>query len=385
MKKERRRSLSNVGGACIVWGDRPRTKDLAHCLDVESVDKLPFTHGFHAYPARMHPEIAKRVIENYKPKRVIDPFVGSGTTTLETVRAGLPFAGCDISRVALEIAWARTRVWVPDDCRRVEREGHGITMDARGGRLDTLPAWAEAQKEWYPEHTLEELCILKLLVDSAKPPDIRRILRVVLSSLIVKLSKQASDSTTAPDRQFRPWPRGATPRLFAEKSTELTKLLLSLSSDLYKRKVKPVEPDLRLADARTAGFAPTADDLVLTSPPYPGTYDYARHHRLRYPIFDETGEFAETHEIGARRDFDELRYREHMRRALKNCLPARMVVLIGDGARIHADRLLGDVAGEIGAKVIGGASQERADWSFGRERKMRREHLILIEPATTRK
>ena len=101
---------SNTGGRCRLSGDPELAAVLAWCFDVDPGAKLPFTHGFHAYPARMHPETARRVIEVFPGGLILDPFVGSGTTALEAVRAGRPFLGSDISKVPLEIAWTRTRV-----------------------------------------------------------------------------------------------------------------------------------------------------------------------------------------------------------------------------------------------------------------------------------
>ena len=39
-----------------------------------------YTHAIHLYPARMHPEIAKRIIRKYSTDDTIvfDPFMGSG-------------------------------------------------------------------------------------------------------------------------------------------------------------------------------------------------------------------------------------------------------------------------------------------------------------------
>ncbi len=34
----------------------------------EKINTQEFTHGFHQYPARMHPEIAKRLISKYTKK-----------------------------------------------------------------------------------------------------------------------------------------------------------------------------------------------------------------------------------------------------------------------------------------------------------------------------
>ena len=114
MTSGRKRSLGQTGGRCDLAGDPERAKLLAHCLSVDPAAKLPFTHGFHAYPARMHPETARRAIEAFPGGAVLDPFVGSGTTAVEAVRAGRRFIGLDISKVPLEIAWARTRVLRPE-------------------------------------------------------------------------------------------------------------------------------------------------------------------------------------------------------------------------------------------------------------------------------
>ncbi len=354
-----RRSLSHVGGPCTLFGEPELAKRLEFCLNVRPAQKLPLTHGFHAYPARMHPEIARRALQRFRPRgRVLDPFVGSGTTALEALRAGLPFAGCDVSRVALEIAWARTHIWPRDEARRIEREGHRIAKEAQ----PVEPAgWPDA--EWFDPGTLAEIAGLKELIDAS---DLRRILLVVLSSLLVKLSRQVSDSVAAPDPDSRPRPPGTALRFFADKCSELTKNLLLLGSELHKGGLPARDPGLRLADARTVDFAPTADDLVLTSPPYPGTYDYAHHHRLRFPLFGDDGAtFADAHEIGARRTFEPRRYRDDLRACLERLRPARALLLIGDDRGVPAERLVRDIA-----KVAAFASQWRLN--------NKREHLILL-------
>ncbi|MEM2991050.1 MAG: DNA methyltransferase, partial [Halobacteria archaeon] len=49
-----------------------------------------YTHGLHPYPARMCPQIARKLIKLYsKPKDIIfDPFCGSGTVLVEAKLAG---------------------------------------------------------------------------------------------------------------------------------------------------------------------------------------------------------------------------------------------------------------------------------------------------------
>jgi LmbE family N-acetylglucosaminyl deacetylase len=369
-----RRSLSNVGGKAVLWGDPVFARALAHCLDVPPPKKLPFTHGFHAWPARMHPETARRAIERFQPKRVLDPFVGSGTTALEAVRAGLPFAGGDLSRVAIEVAWVRTRIWVPDACRRVEREGKRVATEARDV---AVPPPAE-DAAWYVPHTHAEIASLRAAIATVAEADVRRVLTVVLSSILVKLSKQASDSVAAPDEDAREWPPGTAFTMFADKATELTKNLLLLSSDLHKRKVKAIDPSLEVADARTIDLKPAAGDYVLTSPPYAGTYDYAHHHRLRFGLFGEDGALAEKKEIGAKRDFNERRYRDDLAAVLRRLKPARMLVLIGDNRGMHAEKLLLDIGRAVGLTVAAFASQDREAWSRDRTERRRREHFVML-------
>jgi len=375
----RKRSLSGTGGRSRVTGDPELGSKLAHCLAVDPEAKLPFTHGFHSYPARMHPETARRVIEAFPGGRILDPFVGSGTTAVEAVRAGRPFTGFDISKIPLEIAWARTRVGLPEQSRKVEGAAHrlsGRAFQEIENEFTMLP-WTRKEYEWYDPHTLREIYVLKLLID-LEEPTLRRLLTVVLSSILVKLSRQISDSDGKMDAQHRPRPRGAAFRWFADKSSDLTRGLLLLSSDLYKRKVAFLDPDLRREDARDAKLPEGGVDLVVTSPPYSGVYDYSRHQARRYPIFDEDPQYAESHELGSRRDAS--RYREDMERVLRNLLGGlapngRIVMLIGDGQQVKADQFLTELSAKLGAKVLAMASQGRRDWSGGPPKQ---EHLIAI-------
>jgi hypothetical protein len=377
MRERRKRSLSHSGGRPFLSGDPALSQVLARCLRVNAEAKLPFTHGFHAYPARMHPETARLALESFPGGSVWDPFVGSGTTAVEALRAGRRFVGTDVSQVALEIAWTRTRVWHPERIRAMEQRAFAVAEQAFGEPDVPAPAWVATEREWYDPHTLHEIVILKALVDREEA-EVRRLLVCVLSSLVVKLSHQVSDSDPAPDRGHRPRPRHAAYRAFRDKASELTSKLLQLASDLHKRKVPVVEPELRKADARE--FVPgTPVDLVLSSPPYAGTYDYAFHHGRRYALIGEDPSFALQKEIGARRAPGG--YHADMKlclgRMLRGLAPGgRIVLQIGDGGEIGVDGLMRDLAGSCGARIPAMASQARRDWSGGPPR---REHLILIE------
>jgi hypothetical protein len=382
----RKRSLSQTGGRCVLAGDPELSARLERCLSVDPEAKLPFTHGFHAYPARMHPETARRAIEAFAGPSVLDPFLGSGTLALEAVRAGRTFMGNDLSRVAVEIAWARTRVLVPEECRRVERTGSRLASQAfTEAKRDELrpPPLAQNERSWYDPHTFREIVALKGLIDREEET-LRRLLTVVLSSLVVKLSRQRSDSDQTEDPDWRPRPRGATFRWFRDKCSELTRGLLQLSSDLYKRKIPFVPPDLRQGDSRRLALGGGTVDLVVTSPPYPGTYDYARQHARRYWLFGQDPREVERDEVGSRRARG-AGFAADLEACLKNALSALvpggpMLVLLGDGIEgakaIFAQPLLLEIAEKHGAAVLASASQRRRDWSG---LSARQEHLVLMK------
>jgi 16S rRNA G966 N2-methylase RsmD len=334
----------------------------------------------------MHPETASRALEAFAAPRILDPFVGSGTTALEAVRRGMRFTGCDVSNVAIEIAWARTRVLPLEDCRRLEAAGYRIARRglAEQDRPCDLPSWVRAEREWYSPHTLREIGLLRDLIESEEEATLRRLLMAVLSSIVVRLSKQVSDSVARPDPTFRPRPRGAAFRTFGDRIREFTGMLRALGSDLHRRGVRFVAPDLRRADSRLETLPPFSVDLVLTSPPYAGTYDYARQQARQYPLFGGVEDFVREHEIGARREAGR-GYREDMEAGLRQMLRAlipggRILLLLGDGAvegkPFGADRLIEELSGKLGARVLAVASQSRRDWSGGPPR---REHLILAQ------
>jgi site-specific DNA-methyltransferase (cytosine-N4-specific) len=64
------------------------------------------THGLHPYPARMVPQIARRLLRRFASKNdvVLDPFCGSGGVLVEARLAGLNSIGIDINPLACLLA-----------------------------------------------------------------------------------------------------------------------------------------------------------------------------------------------------------------------------------------------------------------------------------------
>lgn len=61
--------------------------------ELKRVETLWGPHGYHRYPAKFIPQLVRRIIDNYSVSGslVADPFLGSATTGIETLRSGRRF------------------------------------------------------------------------------------------------------------------------------------------------------------------------------------------------------------------------------------------------------------------------------------------------------
>lgn len=79
------------------------------------------THTFYRYPARFSPNFARAaILEFSKPGDwVLDPFVGGGTTLVESLANGRNAIGVDISELAVFVCEAKTQYMGHDDIKTI--------------------------------------------------------------------------------------------------------------------------------------------------------------------------------------------------------------------------------------------------------------------------
>lgn len=396
-----RRSLSNVGGASELDGDLPLARSLAHALTVQPGEHdATLTHPFHAYPARMHPEVARRLIALApSAATILDPFCGSGTVLVEALVAGARAIGTDLSPLAVALARIKTARSTNAERKRLVSLAHAAAKDARDlvdRELAIAPPPGEAQ--WFLPHTLREVLALRARIDAEPDGFSRDALRMLFSSILVKVSLQASDSSG--DIRRKHVAPGATFSLFARKSFELAHALAALARATPPDTPAPI---VSLDDATKLSTVGDASiDAVITSPPYAANYDYASHHARRYAWLGMDASAIERDEMGASRWFSASLERgasrfereltsffEAVARVLRPGDASRAFVLIADGAAhetpLPADEAVARAASRAGLSVLARASQQRP--AFGAEaarafaRRPRREHLIALAPS----
>lgn len=390
-----RRALSTRGGRVVSSGDPRWSRLLAEALDVpDDADARELTHGFHSYPARFHPLLCRRLLAEHAQAGtvVLDPFVGSGTTLVEAALRGATGLGVDANPLAVDLAALKATV-VPAAARdAIVARAHDVAerslarVKARARTKSHGGEYDDASR--YMPHIFRELVGLREELEGEAEP-IRGALLLVLSSILVKVSRQRAD--TSGKLVERAIGKGNPSRLFARKAEELSRMMAAFAAA-----VPPgtPPPDVRLGDARKLAHVKSGSvDVILTSPPYLGTYDYAEHHARRFGWLGvDARNFAEL-EIGARRKSDNPdkalaawqrdvdAFVAEFARVLKK-KHGLAFVAIGDSA-VGTRAIAGDAAIRAAAEksdlvVVANAAEERPSFYRKAGVTTRREHLLLI-------
>ena len=404
-----RRSLSHVGGRARIEGDRDAGEALVRALDVatslEDEDATQaHVHGFHSYPARMHPLTARRLVEAFSRPldAVLDPFCGSGTVLVEARLAGRFAAGVDANPLAVRLARLKVTTTTEADREALVTWAERIaqTADARReARAGASRRYPDADVALFDPHVLLELDGLRVGLEGFAPRSreeafAREALWLVLSAILTKVSRRASDTSEekAPRRLFA----GYVAKLFVRKARELAGRFAQIAPQLAGAPGSWIEEgDARVLDGVDDG----AVALTVTSPPYAGVYDYVAHHeaRLRWLGMDDRG--FRGREIGARKRLSDARPDEGraawndelsaVLRSLRRVTRPRglAVLLIADsvvgGDPVYADDSLRALAPVADLEVIAVASQPRPHFHAPTRaafvRRPRAEHAVLLQ------
>ncbi|MEO6951509.1 MAG: DNA methyltransferase [Polyangia bacterium] len=278
-------------------------------LSARDADPRQLTHGFHSYPARFHPEVVRTLLaaRGTPGALVCDPFCGSGTTLVEALVAGLRGVGSDLNPLALELARMKAlgptaaHQKLPDELvAAAEAIGSAswLRVKARARTRTDGTQWDDPAM--YASHVFRELVGLRELIDDQPKLGAltKRALLLSFSAILIKVSHQPSE--TGAGTVERTIGKGLPSRLFTQKAQELAKGL----RELFARTPPGTpNPTVQRADARNLKHLGVGEvDLLVTSPPYLGTYDYAAHHARRLGWLGLSDQSIAQNEIGARRN-----------------------------------------------------------------------------------
>lgn len=256
--------------------------------DFLNADTQYLTHNFHPFPAKFIPQIPRKLIQNYcKPEGVVfDPFCGSGTTLVEAKLLGHPSVGVDINYLFILISKVKTtpiRLDVLDKISNLKNDiftdinllyGQKHLLHKHHKPTYKIPDFYN-RDHWFPKHVQKELAIIKKHINKISDKDLKDLCSVCLSSIIVRVSYQDSDTRYA--RKERNIERRQSCKAFIEKLTDMEIRIIDFASKTTKSSV-----ELFCHDSRHLEFLQDESfDIVITSPPYLNAYDYHKYHRQR--------------------------------------------------------------------------------------------------------
>jgi hypothetical protein len=237
-------------------------------------------HACFQYPGMMVPQMQERLISiilNVKPsvKSVYEPFVGSGTTMIETMKRGLDFTGQDINPLAVLLCRAKSGPFHEEAIRiRTKQLLDSVKFD----RKTRIEANFPGLNKWFKDDVARELSKIRRAIRKERYLWCRRFYWMSLAET-VRLTCNARNTTfklhVRPKEEIKI--RDVSPikiffTLLQKNLSELSlqKKLLQESRMLY-RGIYIGNVEIRLADSTTKNDNngnPKPHDLLITSPPY---------------------------------------------------------------------------------------------------------------------
>lgn len=231
-----------------------------------------YTHCYHTYPAMMIPQVARSLIQEFKPqdkcRLLFDPYMGSGTSLVEASLAHIDSVGTDLNPLARLIAKVKTTVY---DAKELQDEFDEIQShllffsynDVKNREFNRISNYAF----WYAEESLLKLSYLSQQIEGcSKNQD---FFNVALSEVV----REASFTRNGEFKRYR---------MEANKVKTFNPDVFGLFIEKVQRNLRGLEEyskmigesDVKIYDFNSTFHIPDTAvaeesvDMVVTSPPY---------------------------------------------------------------------------------------------------------------------
>ncbi|OGW27191.1 MAG: hypothetical protein A2X59_03190 [Nitrospirae bacterium GWC2_42_7] len=332
--------------------------------DFPDSDTKENINSIHPYPAKFIPEIPRNLIRliGLPPGTcVLDPFCGSGATLVEAQMAGFPAIGIDLNPIACLISQVKTR---PPPADFLD-SSISVVEQAKKSKRTAVPKISNLD-HWFQRDIQEAIARLLTQVDHIKNASTKDALYLSLSSILVRVSNQESDTRYA--AVHKKVDRESFYALFLNTAARLTAI-----KALNKPKTNEVEIACKNILEVTPMDFPHSVGLVVTSPPYPNAYEYWLYHKYRMFWLGYDPIQVKNQEIGARAHYFKKNHQtEHdFRRQMRNVLELLWAVIVKGGCiciiigrsiihgrTIDNASMLTEIAGEVGFTSVGNISRQ---------------------------
>ncbi|MEM3829127.1 MAG: DNA methyltransferase [Conexivisphaerales archaeon] len=360
-------------------------------LNAKNTDYL--THNMHPYPAKFIPQIPNTMIKLFtNPGDIIlDPYCGSGTSLVEAKILGRNAIGIDLHPIAVLMSRVKTTKIderelnkIPALLSHIEKRIDKFynlylkrtnlskfikkLMKSENEISFEIPKFPNID-HWFQKHVQYELTIIRdSIIKSEVSNELKDFLLLAFSSIIVPVSNQESETRYAAKNKTIEFKRSF--KLFKEKLEHMIDRLKQFNKIASDCDVRVIQEDARFLDF----IKENSIDFIITSPPYPNTYDYYLYHKFRIYWLGYDLEKVRNNEIGSRNKHsskkegidsyinDMIRCFKHFHRVLK---PNKYFVIVVGDSIIDGELCKGDEIIKIIAEKTGFKFLDKIDYNLG--------------------
>ena len=242
-------------------------------------DTAYITHGYHRYPAKFIPQIVSRLAEKYTKEGdfIVDPFGGCGTTLVESKVMGRPSIAVDINPVAVLITKAKITPINPD---KIEKEFAILQKKLETYNEKTKVKAHEHERidYWFKPEEKRKLAFIFAEISKIKDQDVQDFFFCGFSNILKNCSIWLQKSNK-PTRDFEKQPSEPI-KTFAKQIKMMLRGNARLFQLLSEKGYLKIPSKVVCTDARTIPAKDNTISLIVTSPPYVTSYEYADLHQL---------------------------------------------------------------------------------------------------------
>jgi tRNA G10 N-methylase Trm11 len=238
--------------------------------DFISANTKEMTHCYHVYPAMMIPQIARRLLDEYAPKRksiLFDPYCGTGTSLVEANLQGIENIGTDLNPLARLISKVKNTNY---DYKKINKaivwmEGEFFVAEINGVKNINIPEFSNIDY-WFSQNIKENLSFIHSLIAKVDD-DIKEFFLIPFSETI----REASYTRNSEFKLFRIQKEkleSHNPNVFSMFILKSKRNLNGLNE--YNKKVLQSRTNVYEFDTCEAipNIFDKEIDIIITSPPY---------------------------------------------------------------------------------------------------------------------
>ena len=203
--------------------------------------------------------------------RVLDPFLGSGTTLLACKEVGVDGVGIDVAPLAVFVSQVKIADYDLDELKETAR-----WLLSQPFRKPDLSGISGFVKQFFLKPSLEDIIFFREKIQEIENPITKGFFTLALMNAAMKVSFAYKDGAVLkvvkkPVPPFRKFFR---------------RLIKKMIKDLTKLSFKPCNLKVYLGDARKMDFLEDESfDAIITSPPYLNKIEYTKVYRIEYELF----------------------------------------------------------------------------------------------------